>query len=87
MGIGIDRFLPWENGVQATATGIWSLGMGKNVKNKKNGKEVGALRRGISKTNVLGNGIGTPSGSFNNNFIYTLCIFFYLSKAINFQVG
>ena len=35
MGIGIGWFLPWENGVQATGTGIWSLGMGKNVKNQK----------------------------------------------------
>ena len=35
MGIRIGRFLPWENGVQATGTGIWSLGMEKNVKNQK----------------------------------------------------
>ena len=35
MGIGIGQFLPWENVIQANQTGIWSLGMGKNVKNKK----------------------------------------------------
>ena len=29
------QVLPWENGVQAIGTGIWSLGMGKNVKNQK----------------------------------------------------
>ena len=32
MGIGIGRFLFWENGIQTTGTGIWSLGMGKMSK-------------------------------------------------------
>ena len=35
MGIGTGRFLPWENGVPATGTGIWSLGMGEKCQKSK----------------------------------------------------
>ena len=35
MGIEIGRFCPGNMMVQATGTEIWSLGMGKNVKNQK----------------------------------------------------
>ena len=35
MGIGIGRFYPGKWGLSHTGTGIWSLGMGKNVKNQK----------------------------------------------------
>ena len=33
MGTGIGLFWPMENGIKVTGTGIWSLRMGKNVKN------------------------------------------------------
>ena len=32
MGAGIGLLLPWENEIEGTGTGIWALGMGKNVK-------------------------------------------------------
>jgi len=32
MGSGIGLLLPWENGIEGIGTGIWALGMGKNVK-------------------------------------------------------
>ena len=32
MGAGIGLLLPWENEIEGTGTGIWALGIGKNVK-------------------------------------------------------
>ena len=58
MGIGNDRVLPWENGIQATGTGIWSLEIQKNVKNKKWEEELSAAKWDF-KTKGLGNRIGT----------------------------
>ena len=56
MRIGICRFLPWENGIQATETG-----------NRKNGKSQKwewdlsmHLDMGFRKKNYMGNGIGNP---------------------------
>ena len=31
MGIGIDLFFGWENGIGVTRTGLWSLGMGNEI--------------------------------------------------------
>ena len=56
MGAGIGLLLPWENEIQGTGTGIWTLGMGKNVK----------MGSGICKTYGLGNGIGTPTSGPSN---------------------
>jgi hypothetical protein len=40
MGIGIDLFLDWENGIWVAGTGIWPLGMGNEVLKNGNGIEV-----------------------------------------------
>ena len=37
MGIGIGQFLHWKNGIQASGTGVWSLGMGIKSQNSKIG--------------------------------------------------
>ena len=42
-----------------TGTGIWSLGMGKNVKNQKWEWDLRITKWDLEK-NELGNGIGTP---------------------------
>ena len=31
MGIEIDLFFGWENGIGVTRTGLWSLGMGNEI--------------------------------------------------------
>ena len=49
--------MPWKNGVQATGTGIWSLGMGKNVKNQKWEWDLRIAKWDLEK-NELGNGTG-----------------------------
>ena len=37
MGIGIGKFLPWENGIQTTGNGIWSLRMGEKCQKSNMG--------------------------------------------------
>ena len=64
-GIGISRFLPRENGKQATETGIWSLGMEKKWKTFKNGNWIGFEHCEVEFLKKLGleNRIGIiPSG-------------------------
>ena len=54
MGIGLGRFLPWENGIQAT-------GSGTKMSKINNGNGIPALRSGISKKQKVGEmGLVTP---------------------------
>ena len=63
MGFDIGRFLPWENGIYVSGTGIRSLGMGIKCTNSTSGSGICALESGILKKNGLGNGIGAPAPS------------------------
>ena len=49
MGMGFGRFLLWENGIQATGTGIWSLGMGKRCRKSKSEMGFGHYGVGFRK--------------------------------------
>ena len=60
--LGLAGFAPVRKwGSSHTGTGIWSLGMGKNIKNQKWERDLRIAKWDLEK-NELGNGIGTPSG-------------------------
>ena len=65
MGIGIGRFLPWENGVQTTL----ELGFGhwewkKNMLKNQKWEWDSRIAKWNLEKKELGNGIGTPFRTF-----------------------